>query len=174
MIQFKKTLPEAVIPRRAGPQEAGFDVTLVRYEKQMAPNAYMFDTGIALSPPPGYYALLVARSSLVKYNVLLTNSMGVIDPTYTGSLKVVLSFLGEETLDTFVPRLPLKLCQLLFLPFLAHLVEVEVSELSEMSPEAAAATAATTAATTARRGANGFGSTDNNNNNLSYDTKNSQ
>ena len=155
MIQFKKTLPEAVIPRRAGPHEAGFDMTLVRYEKQMAANAYMFDTGIALCPPPGHYAIVVPRSSLVYQGVVLTNSLGVIDPTYTGSIKVVLSFIdAATTLETFLPRLPLKLCQLLFLPMLQHYVEVEVSRLGN---EVVSTTEEEMGRT---RGSHGFGSTD--------------
>jgi deoxycytidine triphosphate deaminase len=58
--------------------KAGFDLTLVRYIEQV-------------TPPAGYYALVVPHSSIAKHNVYFTNSVGVIDPTYTGSIKVVLS-----------------------------------------------------------------------------------
>jgi len=145
MIQFKKTLPEAVTPTRAGPNEAGFDLTLVRYVEQVGTNAQMFDTGIAVTPPAGYYSLVVPRSSIVKHNVFLTNSVGVIDPTYTGSIKVVLSKNGVVNVwDGFLQSLPLRLCQLLFLPMLpAHIGALEVQELTQTS-----------------RGDRGFGSTD--------------
>ena len=143
MIQFKKTLPDAVIPTRAGPNEAGFDLTLVRYVEEVGTNAHMFDTGIAVTPPAGYYSLVVPRSSIVKHNVFLSNSVGVIDPTYTGSIKVVLSSTFHVAVN---PRsiCGLRLCQLLFLPMLpAHIGALEVQELTQTS-----------------RGDRGFGSTD--------------
>jgi dUTP pyrophosphatase len=146
MIQFKKTLEEAVVPTRAGPNEAGFDLTLVRYVEPVGENAYMFDTGIAVSPPPGYYSIVVPRSSIVKQGVFLSNSVGVIDATYTGSIKVVLSFQSDspQLLDAFLRKLPLKLCQLLFLPMIPpYIGSVEVQELAPTT-----------------RGAGGFGSTD--------------
>lgn len=96
-------LSDAVIPTRAGPNEAGFDLTLVRYVEQVGVNAHMFDTGIAVTPPAGYYSLVVPHSSIVKHNVYVTNSVGVIDPTYTGSIKVVLSSTYHWAVNLWAP-----------------------------------------------------------------------
>jgi dUTP pyrophosphatase len=144
MIQFCKTRPDAVLPTRAGPEEVGYDLTLVAYELPVGTKAHMFDTGICVQPPPGYFSMVVPRSSIVRRGVFLTNSVGIIDPTYTGALKVVLSELRGGAIDSLKYELPLKLCQLVFLPMLPASVQaVEVAELQPTS-----------------RGDGGFGSTD--------------
>jgi len=126
-------LPDAVIPTRAGPNEAGFNLTLVRFLEEVGANAHMFDTGIAVTPPAGYYTLVVPHSSIVKHNVYLTNSVGLIDPTYTGSINVVLSSTYHWAVN---PRsiCGVRLCQLLFSPMLpAHIGALEVQELTPTS-----------------------------------------
>ena len=144
MIQFCKTRPDAVLPTRAGPEEVGYDLTLVAYELPVGTKSHMFDTGICVQPPPGYFSMVVPRSSIVRRGVFLTNSVGIIDPTYTGALKVVLSELRGGAIDSLKYELPLKLCQLVFLPMLPASVQaVEVAELQPTS-----------------RGDGGFGSTD--------------
>lgn len=144
MIQFCKTRPDAVIPTRAGPEEVGYDLTMIEYDRPTGPHSHMFDTGICVQSPPGYFCMVVPRSSIVRRSVVLTNSVGIIDPTYTGSLKVVLSELHPGAVEVLRYQLPLKLCQLVFLPLLpASIGAVEVTELQETS-----------------RGQNGFGSTD--------------
>jgi dUTP pyrophosphatase len=143
MIQFCKRSPNAVIPTRAGPLEAGFDLTLIEYEKPVAINSFMFDTGIAVQPPSGYFCVVVPRSSIVKNDVILTNSMGVIDPTYTGSIKVVLSEVSQGSIENLLFKLPIKLCQLIFLPLLPPVQVLEVQAFEATS-----------------RNDGGFGSTD--------------
>ena len=76
MIQFKKMLSDAVIPTRAGPNEAGFDLTLVRYVEQVGVNAHMFDTGIAVTPPAGYYSLCGAPQQHCKTQCLCYQQRG--------------------------------------------------------------------------------------------------
>lgn len=144
MIQFCKKREDAVIPTKAGPEEVGYDLTLVEYERPIGVNSHMFDTGISLKPPPGYFTMVVPRSSIVRKSVVLSNSVGIIDPTYTGSIKVVLSELHPGAVDALQYQLPLPLCQLVFLPMLpASVHSVEVTELQETS-----------------RNDGGFGSTD--------------
>lgn len=143
MIQFCKNRPDAVTPTKAGPQEAGYDLTVLNFEKSVGVNAYMFDTGIALTPPEGYFSVVVPRSSIVKMGVILTNSMGIIDPTYTGSIKVVLSEVHSGSVDTLMHQLPIKLCQLVFLPLLP---DVPVQVVDSLRPTT--------------RNESGFGSTD--------------
>lgn len=143
MIQFCKKRSDAVIPTKAGPHEAGYDLTILNLEKSVGVNAFMFDTGVAVKPPEGYFSVVVPRSSIVKQGVILTNSMGVIDPTYTGSIKVVLSEIHSGSIDTLVHQLPIKLCQLIFLPLLQN-VPVQVVDSLD----------------TTTRNDGGFGSTD--------------
>jgi dUTP pyrophosphatase len=144
MIQFCKTKPNGVIPTRAGPEEVGYDLSLIEYEQPVGVNSHMFDTGISVQPPPGYFSMVVPRSSIVRRSVFLTNSVGIIDPTYTGSIKVVLSEMTSGAIDSLKYQLPIKLCQLLFLPMLpASMESVEVLALTETN-----------------RNSGGFGSTD--------------
>jgi dUTP pyrophosphatase len=144
MIQFCKTKPNGVIPTRAGPEEVGYDLSLIEYEQPVGVNSHMFDTGISVQPPPGYFSMVVPRSSIVRRSVFLTNSVGIIDPTYTGSIKVVLSEMTSGAIDSLKYHFPIKLCQLLFLPMLpASMESVEVLALTETN-----------------RNSGGFGSTD--------------
>lgn len=95
----------------------------------------VYDTGIKVKPPPGYYCEILPRSSMSKLGVMLLNSVGVIDPTYRGTLKVCLA--------GCVPKTPFKLCQLVL-----RRVEpnFEVKKVDSVGQTV--------------RGAGGFGSTD--------------
>lgn len=97
---------DARMPVKAGPQEVGYDLVCVSKVKDMQ-GCTMYDTGISIKPPEGYYAEIVARSSIVKYNTMLANGVGIIDPTYRGTLKVCL---------TNPVAVPFSLCQLILKP----------------------------------------------------------
>lgn len=56
----------------------------------------MYDTGIAVCPPDGYYTEVVPRSSLSKTGYMLANSVGIID-AYQGCLK------GDDLDDLSLP-----------------------------------------------------------------------
>jgi len=92
-IKFKKTHENAVVPKRANPTDAGADLTAVslRVEMQETGDAYGFveyDTGISVAIPDGYVGLIFPRSSVSKTALQLANSVGVIDSSYRGSIKV--------------------------------------------------------------------------------------
>jgi len=89
MIKFKKVNESAVIPRKAGENEVGFDLTAIKLDK-IDGNINYFDTGIQVEPPNGYYLEIIPRSSIVKTGYILANSVGIIDPTYRGNIKIVL------------------------------------------------------------------------------------
>jgi dUTP pyrophosphatase len=103
-LRVKKCDPDAVIPTKAHPSDTGYDLTLIRVSKDMSRGGQtiiMFDTGIAVCPPDGYYTEVVPRSSLSKTGYMLANSVGIIDQSYRGSIKVVLT--GDETLHYLQP-----------------------------------------------------------------------
>lgn len=92
-IKFKKTHENAVIPKRANPTDAGADLTAVsvRTEALETGEVYSFveyDTGIAVAIPDGYVGLIFPRSSVSKTTLQLANSVGVVDSSYRGSIKV--------------------------------------------------------------------------------------
>lgn len=64
------------------------------------------DTGVHVTPQDGYYIELVPNSRLAKTPFMYANSFGVIDPTYTGSMRVILNVVNMLTpadLANFLP-----------------------------------------------------------------------
>ncbi len=107
---FVKTLPNAVAPIQATERSVGYDLVAVAKVKDINSGTIMYDTGIIVIPPAGFYTEIVARSSLVKSGWILSNSVGIIDPDYTGSLRICLTRVVEGSPE---PDLPFKLCQLI-------------------------------------------------------------
>ena len=133
--------PNAVIPTKAHPSDTGYDLTLIRMSKDMSRGGQtiiMYDTGIAVCPPDGYYTEVVPRSSLSKTGYMLANSVGIIDASYRGSIKVVVT--GDNSLGGL--SLPFKGFQLI----LRKLEEADVVEVDDLDVTV--------------RGDGGFGSTD--------------
>ena len=86
----------------------------------------MYDTGIAVQPPWGYYFELVGRSSISKTGYIVANSVGIIDASYTGSLKVALIKINKDAPDL---ELPARLVQLIPRQ-LVHMEAIEVNDLA--------------------------------------------
>jgi dUTP pyrophosphatase len=79
-----------LFPVRAHQFDAGLDLKST-VNTMIAPNeCKMVDTGIAVKIPPGYVGLVFARSSMGKVRVTLGNSVGVIDESYRGNIKVLI------------------------------------------------------------------------------------
>jgi len=89
---------EARVPARAHPSDVGLDVWVTSVERRGL-GLYFCDTGLTLAPPDGYYVEVIPRSSIVWRGFILPNSVGVIDPSYRGTLKVPLRYLGEGDPD---------------------------------------------------------------------------
>jgi deoxyuridine 5'-triphosphate nucleotidohydrolase len=107
--KFMKTLSNAYIPTKAHVSDSGYDLQLVEYVKTVN-GVDFFDTGISIQPPMGFYFELVARSSLTKTGYVLANSIGIIDASYTGSIKVALMKVCKEAPNI---QLPARLVQLI-------------------------------------------------------------
>ena len=83
---------------RADDGSAGVDLINNGETVVIEPNGgtAVLGTGVHVEIPVGYWGLLAARSSLgFKSTTLLTNSIGVIDSTYRGEIKVRLINLGD-------------------------------------------------------------------------------
>ena len=109
----------ARLPKKAGPQEVGYDLVCIKKVKDM-PGCTMYDTGISIKPPEGYYTEIVPRSSIVKHNTMLANGIGIIDPTYRGTLKICL---------TNPVECPFSLCQLILRPMPPDIQITKVNHL---------------------------------------------
>ena len=86
-IKVKKTHHDAVMPIRGSAGAAGFDLTAVSVKR--AADLYIFDTGIALEIPEGYWGGIYARSSLFFTGLEKCGGVCVIDSDYRGSIFVV-------------------------------------------------------------------------------------
>ena len=84
-IRFKKLSPSAVMPLKAHASDAGFDLTCTRYEVTNG-ELFTYPTDIAVEIPDGHVGLLFPRSSIYKQDLLLTNSVGVVDSGYRGEV----------------------------------------------------------------------------------------
>jgi dUTP pyrophosphatase len=107
---FEYSLEEGALPPfKKRVSDSGFDLYLVKLLKKEG-NLYFFDTGVRLSPPPGYYFDLVPRSSIFKSGFILANSVGIIDMTYRGTVKVPLIKVDPSKPE---PELPWRAVQLI-------------------------------------------------------------
>ena len=86
-VKVKKLVPEAVIPKYSKPGDAGADITAVAYEYDYLNDVHVYHTGLAFEVPEGYVMLAFPRSSNMKTNVYLPNSVGVIDSGYRGEVQ---------------------------------------------------------------------------------------
>lgn len=77
--------PNAQLPTRAHDTDVGWDVYTVQPVSFAATEYFVVRTGLVIQPPVDYYFELVPRSSTFrKFGLVLTNSIGVIDPTFCG------------------------------------------------------------------------------------------
>jgi dUTP pyrophosphatase len=115
MISSNKTVnfiiknSKAEIPTKAHKTDIGYDLTAISVYKKMTDKVTLYETGIAVRPPEGYYLEIIPRSSISKTGYMLVNSIGIIDPDYTGTLKIPLCKIDDEMPDI---KLPFKRCQL--------------------------------------------------------------
>jgi dUTP pyrophosphatase len=91
-IKMQRLSPKAILPLKATPGAAGYDLTAVSVERNEELNSWTYDTGVALEIPEGYEGQLRARSNVAKKGVYLANGVGTIDSDYRGSIRAV--FIG--------------------------------------------------------------------------------
>ena len=86
--------PDAVVPTKAYPSDAGFDLYAIRGEIIPAGKLMKIPTGIAAKPPPGCYLQIADRSSMALKGIHVNGD--VIDPSYTGEISVLLRNHNED------------------------------------------------------------------------------
>lgn len=139
-VKIKKLNPNAVIPKYAKPGDAGLDLTAV--SKQDTGYNVIYGTGLAFEIPTGYVGLVFPRSSLSKYDLILSNHVGVIDSGYRG--EVMLNFKKYDYSDCFNEaeyKIGERIGQILIIPY----PEIQFEETNDLS--------------SSERGSGGFGST---------------
>ncbi len=85
-IKIKKIDSQATIPSYAKDGDAGLDVYAV--SKNETDKFVEYGTGLAFEIPEGYVMFVFPRSSVSNTDLVLANSVGVIDSGYRGELKL--------------------------------------------------------------------------------------
>ena len=83
-VKIKRLHKDAYTPTYGTNGAAGLDLTAISYKLENGRHVY--GTGLAVEIPEGYVGLIFPRSSLSKYDLRLTNCVGVIDSDYRGEL----------------------------------------------------------------------------------------
>jgi dUTP pyrophosphatase len=86
-LPFSRVDPEAVLPERAHPGDAGLDLrSAVDVEVGPGERA-MVPTGLAVAIPDGFAGLVLPRSGLASaYGLTMANAPGLIDAGYRGEV----------------------------------------------------------------------------------------
>lgn len=142
-VKFKKLHPDAQLPKRAKPGDAGLDMTCV--DDGVLTEELMhikYKLGVAMEIPDGHVGLLFPRSSIYKTELTLSNAVAVIDSGYRGEVAAVfnLSMPGRPA-DSRIYKKGDRIVQLIVMP--VPVIETEWTE--ELS--------------STERGDGGFGST---------------
>lgn len=88
-----------LMPRRANSTDAGLDLKAKEEYLLLPFQRVLVGTGVSVKIPVGHFGMLVPRSSLSKNNIILTNSVGIIDADYRGEIIASLMFIPNMIHD---------------------------------------------------------------------------
>lgn len=141
-VKFKRLHPNAVLPSYAHPgEDAGLDLVCTEISSNYEYDYYKI--GLSVEIPIGYVGLLFPRSSNCKKDLLLSNSVGVVDSGYRGEIELRYRKISTNKYPEVLKLYSVgdKVGQLLILPY-PTIEPIEVEELTE-----------------SKRGEGGYGST---------------
>ena len=141
-VNVKKLGSSAVLPPYSKHGDAGMDLTATSKSYDEHSNV-VYGTGLAFEIPHGYVGLLFPRSSNTKKDLILGNSVGVLDSGYRG--EVIFKFkaaLKENHRMNNLYNVGDRIGQIIIMPY----PQIEFNLVDELS--------------TTDRGIGGFGSTD--------------
>jgi len=87
-IKFKKLNPDVVLPIPAHEGDAGADVIAMSRTWLEELNCWEYGLGFSTEIPIGYKGIIVPRSSVSKYDLIMCNSPAQVDSLYRGEWKV--------------------------------------------------------------------------------------
>jgi len=150
-VKIKKLLESAVIPSYAKNGDAGMDLVATSKSYDDYGNV-VYGVGLAFEIPEGYVGFLFPRSSNAKKDLLLSNSVGVLDSGYRGEVmfkfKNSRGYVEKQNEKSFYQSLETynigdRIGQIIILPY----PQIEFEEVEELS--------------LTERGDGGYGSTGN-------------
>ena len=100
---MKKLVPAAVLPVRANDGDIGYDCIAIDDGIWSDDGRYIeYRTGLAIEPPHGYHVELFSRSSISKCDLVLANSVGLVDNSYRGEICFRFKFVPPIVIETFL------------------------------------------------------------------------
>ena len=139
-IKLKKLKENAIVPTYSKDGDAGMDLVATEIISENS-NQITYGTGIAIEIPDGFVGLVFPRSSIRKYDLTLSNAVGVIDSGYRGELQATFNKINHHSLRREDYKVGDRIAQIIILPY-PKVIFREVNELSNTE-----------------RGEGGFGST---------------
>jgi dUTP pyrophosphatase len=140
-VKIKRINPNAVIPTYAKEGDAGMDLVATSIISETTTDV-TYGTGLAMEIRDGFVGLVFPRSSIRKYDLALTNSVGVIDSGYRGEIQATFKktnwLKGNESEKYQIGD---RIAQIMIIPH----PQIEFDEVDELSDT--------------QRGDGGFGST---------------
>jgi dUTP pyrophosphatase len=136
-VKIKKLYEDSILPTKAHATDAGYD--LYAHSKSYDDDGnVVYGSGIAMEIPQGYVGLVFPRSSNAKKDLILSNSVGVIDSGYRGEIlfKFKPSSVIEKPDLAYIPESIAKyeigerIGQIIIIPY-PDIEFVEVDELSD-------------------------------------------
>jgi len=137
-VKIKKLNENAIIPTYAKEGDAGMDLVATSIISNTTFDV-SYGTGIAMEIPEGFVGLVFPRSSIRKYDLTLSNSVGVIDSGYRGELQA--TFKKTNGLDSLAYKVGDRIAQIIIIPY----PTIEFEEVDQLN--------------NTERGEGGFGST---------------
>ena len=137
-VRIKKLSTDAVIPTYAKEGDAGMDLVATKIISNTTFDV-SYGTDLAMEIPNGFVGLVFPRSSIRKYELVLSNSVGVIDSGYRGEIQA--TFKKENGLDSLAYKVGDRIAQIMIIPH----PPIEFDAVDELSDT--------------ERGEGGFGST---------------
>jgi dUTP pyrophosphatase len=138
-VAVRRLRPDAQLPARAYPDDAGMDLTACERVELAPGERALVPTGLAVAIPEGYAGYVQPRSGLAaRHGISIVNTPGLIDSGYRG--EVLVNLVNGDRHEKFVVEPGMRIAQLVILP----VPEVELVEVAELPAS--------------ERGVKGFGS----------------
>lgn len=125
-VRIKKITENAKMPTKAHATDAGYDLYAASTSVDKNYNV-VYGTGIAVEIPAGYVGLVFPRSSIASKDIMLSNSVGVIDSGYRGEVMAKFKRVTGE-FDSY--QVGDRIAQLIIIPY-PEVVFVEADELTD-------------------------------------------
>ena len=138
-VKIKKLYEDSILPTKAHATDAGYD--LYAHSKSYDEDGnVVYGSGVAMEIPQGYVGFVFPRSSNAKKDLILSNSVGVIDSGFRGEISFKFKFApisNNRTQEQYLSfayskryEIGDRIGQIIIMPY-PEIEFVEVDELSD-------------------------------------------